>query len=587
MLQSEFISTVADRPAQFAWLLGAGASRTAGLPTATDIIWDLKRRFYKLEENRDVSPQDIQVEAVRYRIQQFMEARGLPAMWADDEYTAYFEKIFGDDHDRQRRYLKAILSEDKVTLSVGNRVLGAMMVAGFSRAVFTTNFDSVLEKAVAEVGGASLQAYSLEGTAVALRAFQNEEFPFYCKLHGDFRYESLKNLSSDLATQNANLSAAFVASAGRFGLIVAGYSGRDASVMSLLLKALESPNPFPHGVFWTGMKGASVLPAVDAFLIKAKSKGVVAEHVEIETFDAMMSRLWRNLEDRPANLDAKVRKAQVATVNIPSAGEGKNRPLLRMNALPISLPDRCLELTLRNDIDWRGLRDRTASARPNVVATKGNSVLAWGLESDLRACFSNELIGVAEAPIATDFQSASNLHLKAFLEEALIGALVRDRPLLARMRPSAGYIIVDAHAEDVGALEPLQTAIGGRTSGQVGGLFSPVSDDHPVAQQVSWAEALRVSLDRRDNRTWLLIEPAVWIWPTHARSVASEFLDKRVGGRFNRQHNALLSAWIETLLGTNAKNTESAFQLLNSPAGPGNPTFQVGSRTAFARVAAA
>ena len=41
--------------------------------------------------------------------------------------ASYFDLIFGEDKERQRRYLKAILSEDRVTLSVGNRVMSAMM----------------------------------------------------------------------------------------------------------------------------------------------------------------------------------------------------------------------------------------------------------------------------------------------------------------------------------------------------------------------------------------------------------------------------------------------------------------------------
>lgn len=60
MLQSQLITLIAERPTRFAWFLGAGASRTAGLPTGGDIIWDLKRRYYRQEENREVSPQDIQ-----------------------------------------------------------------------------------------------------------------------------------------------------------------------------------------------------------------------------------------------------------------------------------------------------------------------------------------------------------------------------------------------------------------------------------------------------------------------------------------------------------------------------------------------
>lgn len=446
MIQSELISQIAERPSQFAWFLGAGASRTAGLPTAGDIIWDLKRRYYRQEENRDVSPQDIQNDAVRARIQEFMDARGFPPLWADEEYSTYFEKIFGDDRDRQRRYLKGILSEDKVALSVGNRVLAALMVAGLCRAVFTTNFDTVVEKAVAEVGQVSLQAYSLEGTTSATSAILNEEFPFYCKLHGDFRFESLKNLSVDLANQNEDLARAFLACGTRFGLVVAGYSGRDVSVMALLSRVLEAPNPFPHGIYWTGLKGSPVQPAVNKFMERARRAGVTAEYVEIETFDAMMSRLWRSLDGRPADLDARVRKAQLSTVTIPLPATGTARPLVRLNALPVRLPDRCLGLALNESLDWKTLRELTADFRQDLIVTKGEMVWAWGLETDIRECFGDRLQEVSEVAIPTDFQSGDSLHVKAFLEDAVTRALGAGKLLLPRMRLSAGYLIVNAHA---------------------------------------------------------------------------------------------------------------------------------------------
>jgi hypothetical protein len=62
------------------------------------------------EENQDISQQDLQTEAVRTKIQTFMESRVFPVLWADDEYPAYFKKIFGGDKERQRKYLKDILS---------------------------------------------------------------------------------------------------------------------------------------------------------------------------------------------------------------------------------------------------------------------------------------------------------------------------------------------------------------------------------------------------------------------------------------------------------------------------------------------
>ena len=63
MDQADFIRRVSEAPSMFAWLLGAGASQSAGLPTATDIIWDLKRRFYCSEDQQAISASDLQNNA--------------------------------------------------------------------------------------------------------------------------------------------------------------------------------------------------------------------------------------------------------------------------------------------------------------------------------------------------------------------------------------------------------------------------------------------------------------------------------------------------------------------------------------------
>ena len=149
MNQGEFTGIYCAKPDSFAWLIGAGASRAAGLPTASDLIWDMKKRYYAREEGQEVSRQDTQNQAVRERIQSFMLSRGFPQQGGEGEYVTYFERIFGDDKERQRKYLAAKLSEEKVTLSVGNRVLAALMAQKLARAVFTTNFDTVVERAMA------------------------------------------------------------------------------------------------------------------------------------------------------------------------------------------------------------------------------------------------------------------------------------------------------------------------------------------------------------------------------------------------------------------------------------------------------
>lgn len=49
MNEPDFIQHYIANTSQIMWFLGAGTSRTAGLPTATDIIGDLKVNYYSEE----------------------------------------------------------------------------------------------------------------------------------------------------------------------------------------------------------------------------------------------------------------------------------------------------------------------------------------------------------------------------------------------------------------------------------------------------------------------------------------------------------------------------------------------------------
>lgn len=273
MDQTQLVQSLSESAPQFAWLLGAGASQSAGLPTAWDVMWDLKRRHYNQQENQQITPNDVQNAAVQQKLNDYMEAQGFPPPGDPAEYSACFQLIFGNDYDRQSRYLRAILGDDKISLSLGHRVLAAMMVGDQAKAVFTTNFDTVIEKAFAAVSAKPLAPFHLEGSYAANAALNHDEFPLYVKLHGDFRYQSIKNLAADLLIQDKELGKCLISAGNRFGLVVAGYSGRDESVMALIEDALAGPNPFPHGFFWTTMKGRRPLKAVEELIAKAKAKG--------------------------------------------------------------------------------------------------------------------------------------------------------------------------------------------------------------------------------------------------------------------------------------------------------------------------
>jgi len=60
-------------------------------------------------------------------------------------------------------------------------------------------------------------------------------------------------------------------------------------------------------------------------------------------------------------------------------------------------------------------------------------------------------------------------------------------------------------------------------------------------------------------------------------------LDARRGDRFNKKFNDLLDAWVQIVLGTAERNTVVTVPLFDGSAGAENPSFQISSRTAFAR----
>lgn len=581
--QSNLTAELCQQPRSYAWFLGAGASRSAGLPTASDILWDLKRRYYCREENQEISRQDTQNEAVRTKIQEYFDSREFPQPSTSDEYSIYFERMFGDDRERQRKYLKAILSNEKVTLSVGNRVLGALIAGGFSRTVFTTNFDDVVERAVAEVGGQSISAYHLEGARSALNALNNEEYPLFCKLHGDFRYDSLKNLSSDLEEQNEDLSKCFLSAAQRFGFIVVGYSGRDSSVMNLFRKALDAENPFPHGLFWAHMKGTPLLSEVQDLIDKAQGVGVNAQLIEIRTFDALMLHLWRNLDEKPGHLVARVQKTEYTKVDIPLPSTGARRPLLRFNALPlVSTPEYYFALSFHVGKDLAALQKAEIESKGGLVLGIPDGVWCWGGEEQARKAFGSELASVDVREFPKIAEPENFARAKGFMERGLARALVREKPLVVRNRHSSSYLIVRSSPRDVRTLRPLAKAVG-QVFGVVEGVMTKPTPDHSEPEQVEWAEALGLSIELKDSRAWVVFQPDIWIRPPRSRDDAREFLDSRRGNRYNNKYNELISAWIEILLGTHTKPTEIEVSPFAEGAAAENPSFRIGSRSAYSR----
>src|ERR1700733_212236 len=89
MKEQDFLKHYIQNARHLMWFLGAGTSRSAGLPTANDIIWDLKVKYYCAEENQDIKAHDINNKAIKSKIQVFLDSRKFPAVGSPQEYSFY------------------------------------------------------------------------------------------------------------------------------------------------------------------------------------------------------------------------------------------------------------------------------------------------------------------------------------------------------------------------------------------------------------------------------------------------------------------------------------------------------------------
>jgi NAD-dependent SIR2 family protein deacetylase len=572
-IRPEFMPIEADdfarrftmRAANLMWLLGAGCSASAGIPTAGDMVWEFKQQLYVSQRRVSLkSVSDLSNPVIREQLQSYIDASGrFPASGAADEYAALFETVWPHEGDR-RAYLDGKSTGAKPCY--GHYALATLMCAGLAKLAWTTNFDSLIADACAKIYDSTgpLTTVALDAPDLANEAINAQRWPIEIKLHGDFRSRRLKNTGDELRQQDARLRQVLVDSCRRSGLVVAGYSGRDDSVMDALSEALSHPSPFPAGLFWLHRGDDPSLPRVQALLQLAAEHGVDGGLVRIENFDEVMRDLVRLVAGlNTAVLDSFGLQRQRWSASA-RAGGTKGFPAIRLNALPIvAAPTVCRRVVCKIG-GHAETAEAVRKAGVNVlVGRKRAGVLAFGSDADVRAAFGpSEIAEFDLYPIEAGrlrYDSAE----RGLLREAMSRALAREHDLDLTRRRSADLL---APADPDGAAWAPLKKIVGVLSGSVAGHLG-----------IKWREGIGTRLDWADDRLWLLVEPRTVFKGVTAdnRSAATDFGRERTVKRYNRQLNELISFWAGKL----AKNGEE-LRALGVDSGV-DAVFRLNADTAF------
>lgn len=563
----DFARRFSQRGKTSMWFLGAGASAAAGIPTAWDMIWEFKQQLYV--SRRRVSPKvvaDLANPAVQRELQSFIDGLdGSPEAGAPDEYAALFEATYPNESDR-RTYIAAKLSGAKP--SYGHIALATLMKADRARLVWTTNFDPLVADACAKVydGTGHLTTVALDAPGLGREVLNEGRWPAEIKLHGDFRSRRLKNTSDELRQQDASLRDLLVSACGRSGLIVAGYSGRDDSIMETLEAALDQTSPFPAGIFWLHRGDGPPLDRVIQLLLRAAAKGVDGGIVIIENFDETLRdlvRLQTGLDTTALDSFASERKIWSPA---PRPNGNRSFPVIRLNALELeTTPSVCRRL----DCGIGGHAEVVAAvetANVQVLATRTQAgVLAFGSDADVRTAFSAYDIKVFDLHPIGVRRLRYESQERGLLRQALSCALAREHGLTLERRRGKD-LLAPATPEDLrwAALRKLVGSIAG------------VVPNHP---ELSWREGIAARLDWADDRLWLLFEPRTVFTglADENKAVATDFARERTVRRYNRPLNDLISFWAELLAAGGRE-----LQALSASAGV-DAVFKLGANTAYSR----
>ncbi len=539
----DFARRFSLRAGNLMWLLGAGASASAGVPTASDMVWEFKQQLFISQ--RRVSPHtvsDLSNPAVRAQLQAHIDSSAhLPPSGAPDEYAALFEAAYPAEADR-RTYLDAKMAGAKP--SYGHLALATLMRANLARLVWTTNFDSLVADACANVYGSTgyLTTVALDAPEQAAQLISEGRWPIEVKLHGDFRSRRLKNTDDELRHQDVRLRQVLVESCRRFGLVVVGYSGRDDSVMSALEEALEVDGAYPAGLFWLHRGEDSPLPRVGQLLEHAVNKGVEAAMVKVENFDEALRDLIRIQE----GIDTKVLdsfavgRRRWSAARHPSGRRGW--PVVRLNALPIiQMPNLCRRVVCKVGGYAEVLAAVEQAGVDVLVARTRAGVLAFGADTDVRRTFERYGITVFDLHTIDPKRLRYESGERGLLRAALTRAIERHRGLDAIRRRSTD-LLAPSDPNDVEWM-PLKSLVG-----DINGIVR----DHP---ELSWREGIGITLGWADDRLWLLVNPrTVFDGITDSnKAAAADLARERTVKRYNRQLNDLITYWADFLAGDGAE----------------------------------
>jgi len=434
---SAFIRSIGvSRNTHHALLLGAGASVSSGIPSAEQCIWEWKRDIF-LTNNSGLGDQfsELSLQPVCERIQRWCNNQGrFPKLGSAEEYSFYIEQCFPIKENRRAYFQEKIRGKQP---HIGYRLLALLAESEIVYSVWATNFDGLAARAAA----------NFKLTPIEVGVDCQERLPrrprkgeLLCvSLHGDYRYDALKNTVSELQEQEEKLHHALIEHLKDISLIVCGYSGRDESVMRTLTTAYSKTGT---GVlYWCGY-GDEISSPVRTLIETARAKGRTAYYVPTQGFDDLLIRLSLHclrgeqlnnarsiISETLGNL--KSQSTPFSLDDLPVDG------LIKSNAFEVEYPSEVFTFGLKQwpiKGVWKWLRNITEGRRI-IAVPYHKKILCFGLLDEIKETFRDYISdSIDRSPISDDDTRIDDGAVMSLMRQALVRSMAEKAALNTNSR---------------------------------------------------------------------------------------------------------------------------------------------------------
>ncbi|WP_375444401.1 hypothetical protein [uncultured Fibrella sp.] len=254
---------------RYCFILGAGASRSSGIPMASELAADWLAT--------------VKLDLGDLRYAEWRMSIGLDEENLAEQYFSIYAKRFELDFLEGYAYL-----EKKIEVaepSWGYSVLAQVLSKTKHNVVITTNFDYLIEDALYTYGDKKPLVCGHESLSGFIKPFTTR--PIIAKVHRDLLLGP-KNTAEETSQLPDGWSTALEGIFRFYTPIVIGYGGNDGSLMNLL----EKTSYINRGIFWCYHERSGEP--------NARIKSLVRDHdgylVPINGFDEMMMLFNKNLD---------------------------------------------------------------------------------------------------------------------------------------------------------------------------------------------------------------------------------------------------------------------------------------------------